>query len=240
MATIVVFSGAGLSAESGIPTFRDALGLWEQHRIEDVATPAGWHRDRSLVLRFYAQRLEKLWTCQPNAGHQALVRLESRHDVHHITQNVDTLLEKAGAASVWHLHGRLDQAKCEWHHRIPIRARGRFNCSYLTDLTKPIALGDTCPQCGGQLRPNVVWFEEAVDLREDELQRLITTADVFIGVGTSAQVYPAAGLLQIFADTPQKYFVDPKPDREVLVGYDVRQGTAAVELPRLVDELLQL
>jgi NAD-dependent deacetylase len=238
MACIVVFSGAGLSAESGIPTFRDALGLWEQHPIEDVATPGGWSRNRDLVLRFYAQRLEKLWSCQPNEGHHALVRLEERHDVHHITQNVDTLLETAGASNVWHLHGRIDQAKCEWHRSIPIRPRRKYSCTYLTTLSKPIAPGDTCPLCGGHLRPNVVWFEEAVDLRESDLQRLIATADVFIGVGTSAQVYPAAGLLQIFADTARKFFVDPHPAREALPGYDVRQGTAASILPRLVDDLL--
>lgn len=238
MARIVVFSGAGLSAESGIPTFRDALGLWEQHRIEDVATPAGWSRDRGLVLRFYAQRLEKLWTCEPNAGHRALVRLEAAHDVHHITQNVDTLLEAAGARQVWHLHGRLDQAKCEWHRSIPIRPRAKYRCTYVTTLARPIAPGDTCPECGGHLRPNVVWFEEAVDLREAELAHLVATADVFVGVGTSAQVYPAAGLLQVFADTPRKVFVDPHPAFEVLSGYDVRQGPAARELPLLVDEWL--
>jgi NAD-dependent deacetylase len=238
MATIVVFSGAGLSAESGIPTFRDALGLWEQHRIEDVATPAGWARDRELVLRFYAQRLEKAWACQPNAGHRALVRLEERHDVHHVTQNVDTLLEKAGATHVWHLHGRLDQAKCEWHNSIPIRPRGKFSCTYRTPLTRPIELGDLCPRCGGQLRPDVVWFEEAVDLQQSHLQQLIAKADVFIGVGTSAQVYPAAGLLQVFADTPRKYFVDPRPEPAALPGYDIRQGAAGIQLPLLVDDLL--
>jgi NAD-dependent deacetylase len=238
MACIVVFSGAGLSAESGIPTFRDALGLWEAHRIEDVATPGGWSRDRGLVLRFYAQRFARLQTCKPNPGHLALAALERTHDVHHITQNVDTLLESAGASQVWHLHGRLDQAKCEWHQAIPIRPRSRYRCHYLTTLQQPIALGDCCPWCGGQLRPNVVWFEEAVDMREAELQHLIATADVFIGVGTSAQVYPAAGLLQLFADTPRRWFVDPQPEFSLLRAYDVLRGTASQQLPRLVDELL--
>jgi NAD-dependent deacetylase len=237
--TLVVFSGAGLSAESGISTFRDSGGLWEQHRIEDVASPEGWQRNKKLVLDFYAQRFAKAMSCAPNPAHAAIAALQDDFDVVNITQNIDTLLERAGAKNVWHLHGRIDFQKCEHHFSIFADDDADFNCDYRAQISSPTRLGDLCPKCGGQLRPDVVWFGEAVDMRQDYLQTLIFKAEIFIGVGTSAQVYPAAGLLPLFRATPKKYFVDPRPAYDVLNGYEVLEGTASHQVPLLVKRLLQ-
>ncbi|MBC8044205.1 MAG: silent information regulator protein Sir2 [Rhizobacter sp.] len=247
---IVVFSGAGLSAESGIATFRASDGLWEQHRIEDVASPEGWQRDKRLVLEFYGARFTKMLECKPNAAHLAIAKLGRQHDVVCITQNIDGLLEDAGTSDVWHLHGRIDVAKCEFHHDIfgerredlfehaIIFGEQDYSCTYKTSITKPITLGDRCPKCGGQLRPDVVWFGEAVEMRQVYLKSLVETADVFIGVGTSAKVYPAAGLIPAFSRTPQKFFIDPAPAMELLRGFTVLEGTASGQLPPLVEKLL--
>ncbi len=237
METLVIFSGAGLSAESGVPTFRDANGLWEEHRIEDVASPEGWLRNRQLVLEFYTQRFLKERECLPNAAHHAIGRLYSRFNVINITQNIDTLLERAGSTNVWHLHGRIDFRKCERHYSIG-EWGGDFVCDYRTKIIAPIRLGELCPKCGAQLRPDVVWFGEAVDMHEDELQDLIRSAKIFIGIGTSAQVYPAAGLLRMFRHTQEKYFIDPHPNRDLLAGYTVLEGTAAVHMPVIADQLM--
>jgi NAD-dependent deacetylase len=238
--TIVIFSGAGLSAESGIPTFRDSGGLWEQHRIEDVASPEGWKRDPRLVLDFYAKRFRKQSECMPNPAHHAIAQLAQHHSVVNITQNIDTLLERAGCSGVWHLHGRIDMQKCEEHHSLAFPGSGdMYPCDFRSAIDRPIVLGDHCPKCGGQLRPDIVWFGEPVDMKEEELGRLVRTADIFIGVGTSAQVYPAAGLLSIFRNTPERYFVDPNPNYEVLQGFDVRKGSASSELPSLVKSLIR-
>jgi NAD-dependent deacetylase len=234
---IVIFSGAGLSAESGVPTFRDSNGLWEQHRVEDVASPDGWKRNAELVLKFYGERLEKMKTCLPNAAHQAIASLESQHEVINITQNIDTLLEQAGATTVWHLHGRIDTAKCEYHHEI-FGFNPHYLCDYKSPITKPITLADTCPKCNARVRPDVVWFGESVDMREDYLEELVETADVFIGVGTSAQVYPAAGLLTLFHDTPRKIFIDPNPAYAALHGFEVLAAKAADAFPDLVKRLV--
>ncbi len=235
---IVIFSGAGLSAESGIPTFRDSGGLWENFRIEDVASPEGWQRNPKLVLDFYAERFRKYKACQPNAAHYAIASLEQKYEVINITQNIDSLLEQAGCHNVWHLHGRADMQKCEWHYDIFADGDPRFRCTFKSPITQPIQWGDRCPKCGGQLRPDVVWFGEAVDMRHDYLEELIATAEVFIGIGTSAQVYPAAGLLTLFADTPKKFFVDPNPAMSLLYGFTVYQGSAAAEMPKLARLLL--
>lgn len=234
----VIFSGAGLSAESGLSTFRDSGGLWENHRIEDVASPEGWRRNPKLVLDFYAERFRRYRACQPNAAHYAIARLQDKFEVINITQNIDTLLEQAGCQTVWHLHGRADMQKCEWHYDIFANGDPRFRCDFKSPITKPIEWGDRCPKCGGQLRPDVVWFGEAVDMRQPYLEELIDTAEVFIGVGTSAQVYPAAGLLTLFADTPRKFFIDPNPAREVLYGYHIFKGKASEEMPKVVERLL--
>jgi NAD-dependent deacetylase len=235
---IVVFSGAGLSAESGIPTFRDSGGLWEQHRVEDVASPEGWVRDRSLVLQFYAMRFLKQKQCLPNPAHRAIAELSKHHSVTNITQNIDTLLERSGCSTVWHLHGRIDIQKCEFHQSLAFPFDEGFECDYRSAIEQPIRLGDTCPKCGGQLRPDIVWFGEPVDMREEYLTELVRSADMFIGIGTSAQVYPAAGILPMFRRTSEKYFIDPNPNEDLLEGYTVLKGSASEQLPKLVRMLI--
>ncbi|MCK9409089.1 MAG: Sir2 family NAD-dependent protein deacetylase [Bacteriovoracaceae bacterium] len=235
---IVIFSGAGLSAESGIPTFRDSGGLWEQHRIEDVASPEGWAQNKSMLLDFYAIRFHKQQACLPNPAHHAIADLSQHHTVTNITQNIDTLLERAGCKSVWHLHGRIDLQKCEYHHSLSFPYDTKYECDYRSLIERPILLGDECPKCGGQLRPDIVWFGEPVEMREDFLAELVELTDIFIGVGTSAQVYPAAGILSLFRRTEEKYFIDPHPNYEVLNGYQVIQGSASEQLPALVKRLL--
>ncbi|MEW5799560.1 MAG: Sir2 family NAD-dependent protein deacetylase [Bacteroidota bacterium] len=235
---IVIFSGAGLSAESGIPTFRDSGGLWEQHRIEDVASPEGWERNKKLVLDFYGMRFLKQLECKPNPAHEAIARLSQHHSVTNITQNIDTLLERSGSENVWHLHGRIDMQKCEFHHSLAYSFDSGFECDYKSQISSPIQLGDHCPKCGGQLRPDIVWFGEPVDMREEFLMELTKKADIFIGVGTSAQVYPAAGLLPMFRKTKEKYFIDPHPNYELLDGFTVLKGTASEQMPKLVEKLL--
>jgi len=235
---IVIFSGAGLSTESGIPTFRDSGGLWEQHRIEDVASPEGWARNKKIVLDFYAMRFIKQTECSPNPAHHAIAELSQHHSVVNITQNIDTLLERAGCDSVWHLHGRIDYQKCEFHRSLAFPEQYDFECDYKSQIIKPIQLGDLCPKCGGQLRPDIVWFGEPVDMREEFLMEQIRSADIFIGVGTSAQVYPAAGLLPMFRRTKEKYFIDPHPNYDLLDGYKVLKGSASEQLPKLVAKLL--
>ena len=233
MGKIVIFSGAGLSAESGIPTFRDAGGLWEGYRIEDVATPFGWIRNKQLVLDFYEERFLQMQKCKPNAAHLAIADLSSYFDVICITQNIDTLLEQAGVKEVWHLHGRIDYHKCEWHYSIgPIDAD--WQCDYRAATRSPTQIGDLCPKCNRQLRPDVVWFGEAVDMRTDRLYEIVSQVDAFIGVGTSATVYPAANLLRFFGDVKEKYFIDPNPAYDVLNGFTVIEGTAAQKVPELV------
>ncbi len=235
---IVIFSGAGLSAESGVPTFRESDGLWESHRIEDVASPEGWAKDVALVLDFYAKRFQKMKTCLPNPAHEAIAELSKHHYVVCITQNIDDLLERAGVKNVWHLHGRIDWKKCEFHEDIPAYRNDLFCCSYKDTISNPITLEDKCPQCGARVRPDVVWFGEAVNMQHDYLEDLVETTDVFIGVGTSAKVYPAAGLLNVFEQAPEKYFIDPKPAREVLAGFKVFDKKASEAIPTLVKSLI--
>lgn len=237
MKKIVVFSGAGLSAESGIPTFRDPNGIWENYKIEDIAAPIGWMRNKELVLDFYAQAFTQMQGCHPNAAHNAIDKLATIFDVVCITQNIDTLLEKAGVNDVWHLHGRIDYRKCEWHFSIP-PMDADWQCDYRSEITKPIKLGELCPTCGKQLRPDVVWFGEAADMRVDTLYEIVSKIDIFIGVGTSAQVYPAANLLKFFGDVKEKYFIDPNPAYEVLNGFTVIKGTASEKMPQLVEQLI--
>jgi len=242
MKTAVIFSGAGLSAESGIPTFRDANGLWENHRFEDVASPTGWRRDRSLVLRFYKLRYEALRAARPNPAHEAIARLQQQFHVVNVTQNVDDLLEQAGCAHVVHLHGMLTRRKCEWHRDISVLPDDpEFVCDYKASHTAAVELGELCPKCGGQLRPDVVWFGEAVDMHYEQLAALVDLVQredgVFICVGTSAQVYPAASLLELFAPVRRKYFVDRQPQR--VWDYTLIAGAAGEALPRLVEELLR-
>ncbi len=234
MKTVVVFSGAGLSKESGIPTFRDSLdGLWEQFKIEDVATPQGWKKDKQTVLDFYAARWRNVKDCEPNPAHYAIAKLQEKFKVVNITQNIDDLLERAGCQNVWHLHGQINQRKCEKHNNID----PSYKCKFLADHLKPVELNDLCPDCNSQLRPNVVWFEEPVDIDYDYLQELVDSTDIFIGCGTSAQVYPAANFLYYFSGAKVKIFIDPVvPAR--LKSFLCVEGAAAQWMPKIVEELL--
>lgn len=197
---IVVLTGAGISAESGIPTFRDANGLWEGYDIMEVATPQGWQKNKELVLDFYNQRRKAAVNAKPNAGHLALARLEAYFDVCIITQNIDNLHEQAGSSNIIHLHGELFKSRS----------------SLDPDLIYPIEgcdlnLGEKCEK-GSQLRPHVVWFGEAVPMIEPAAVEA-TTADIFMVVGTSLLVYPAAGLLDMVDEHVPKFIIDPKlPD----------------------------
>ena len=197
MKKIVVLTGAGISAESGIQTFRDADGLWENHNIEDVATPEGYRRNPSLVLRFYNERRQKLNEVEPNAGHKALVELEKKYKVSIVTQNVDDLHERAGSTSIWHLHGELR------------KARSSRNSNLVYDCDGDINLGDKAED-GSQLRPAIVWFGEDVPLIHNAAA-LVSEASVIIVVGSSMQVYPAAGLVSYAHGQARIYYVDPKP-----------------------------
>lgn len=242
MKKVIVFSGAGLSAESGIPTFRDGGGLWENHRVEDVADPQGWVRDRDLVLKFYEARFNSCQSVQPNEGHKALARLEEKYEVIHITQNVDNLLERAGCTNVTHLHGQLGTRRCEWHSDgTTLDGDPKYTCDYRAAQTEPVKAGDLCPKCGGHLRPDVVWFGEAVDFNYELYRDLAKELKYgvgghFIAVGTSGQVHPAAFLIPLFAQVPSKFIVNP--DARTIANYTLCKGKAGDELPKLVDKLL--
>ncbi|UII24938.1 NAD-dependent deacylase [Fulvivirga maritima] len=194
---VVVLTGAGISAESGIPTFRDADGLWEGHDVMEVASPQGWKKNRELVLDFYNQRRKAALHVQPNEGHAALVRMEEHFDVTVITQNIDNLHEKAGSSKVIHLHGQLFQSRSTLDE----------NLVYDMDHWE-LKIGDKCER-GSQLRPNVVWFGEMVPMMEVAAKETYE-ADFFIVVGTSLYVYPAAGLLDLVDDDIPKFIVDRK------------------------------
>ncbi|MFD2551016.1 NAD-dependent deacetylase [Bizionia sediminis] len=197
MKHLVVLSGAGMSAESGIKTFRDADGLWEGHDVMQVASVEGFHDNPALVLDFYNQRRRQLLTVKPNQAHKALAALESHYKVSIITQNVDDLHERAGSTNVIHLHGEL------------FKARSTHNSGAIMDWKTDIKLGDTCEN-GHQIRPHIVWFGEAVPMIETAME-ICKTADVLLVVGTSMQVYPAASLVHYVPDNIPIYFVDPNP-----------------------------
>jgi len=191
---IVVLSGAGISAESGIKTFRDSNGLWEEHRIEDVATPSGWLKNRQLVLDFYNQRRKQLLNCKPNRAHVALAELEKKYEVAIITQNVDNLHELGGSTKIVHLHGEL------------LKARSTADENLVYNWPRDILPGDTCEK-GSQLRPHIVWFGEAVPKMEEAIP-LVQEADIFVVVGTSLLVYPAAGLINYTRYETPKWLID--------------------------------
>jgi NAD-dependent deacetylase len=202
---IVVLTGAGMSAESGVMTFRGNGGLWENHRIEDVATPEAFARNPELVLRFYNQRRAQLNQVEPNAGHLALAKLEKNHEVKIITQNVDDLHERAGSTQVLHLHGKLREVRSVRNPEMVLPWTGDLN------------LGDTGPN-GAQLRPNIIWFGEAVPAM-DEAVEIARTAEHFLIIGTSLQVYPAASLYRYIAPGIPCTYIDPSPNRD---GLDAR------------------
>jgi NAD-dependent deacetylase len=193
---IVVLTGAGISAESGLKTFRDSDGLWEGYKIEDVATPRGWKKNPQLVLDFYNQRRQNVLDAQPNAAHFGLAELEKDFDVHIITQNIDDLHERAGSTNVLHLHGEI------------VKMRSEKNDQLIYDIRSDIQLNDRAED-GAQLRPHIVWFEEPVPKIEEAIP-VVYSADIFIVVGTSLVVYPAAGLLNYVELNTPKYIIDKK------------------------------
>jgi NAD-dependent deacetylase len=194
---IVVLSGAGISAESGIKTFRDSDGLWEGHAVSDVATPEGWSKNPELVLDFYNQRRKQLLEVQPNRGHQIIAALENDFEVSIITQNVDNLHEKSGSTSVIHLHGEL------------LKVRSVANPNYILDWQQDLYLGDVDTE-GNQLRPDIVWFGEEVPTIELAIS-MVQNADILLIIGTSLQVYPAASLIHYAKPTIPTYYIDPNP-----------------------------
>ena len=224
MQTIVVLSGAGISADSGLKTFRDSDGLWEGHRVEEVATPEAFARNPQLVLDFYNQRRRQLIQAAPNAAHYALARLAEHHRVRIITQNVDNLHERAGSREVLHLHGELT------------KLRSTADEDYVIDWTGDQTLADTDPQ-GHLLRPHIVWFGEAVPLIETAIE-WVSAADIVLVVGTSLKVYPAAGLLQYAPPEAERHLIDPKPPAG-LRDVSVIAKRASEGVPTWVDALLQ-
>jgi NAD-dependent deacetylase len=193
---IVVLTGAGVSAESGLKTFRDSDGLWEGYNIEDVATPRAWKKDPQLVLDFYNMRRKNVAAAAPNLAHTSLAALEKDFDVHIITQNIDDLHERAGSTKVLHLHGEI------------FKMRSEKNESLVKEIRGDIHLGD-CAEDGCQYRPNIVWFEEPVPKIEEAIP-IVKTADIFVVVGSSLVVYPAAGLVNYAAWEIPKFIVDKK------------------------------
>jgi NAD-dependent deacetylase len=225
MKNLVVLTGAGISAESGISTFRDTGGLWEQYAIEDVATPEGWMKNKALVTDFYNQRRKQLLHVQPNYGHIALVELEKQFHVFVITQNVDNLHERAGSSSVLHLHGELTKVRSEKYENLIYE---------LTPDKYEVKIGDLCEK-GHQLRPHIVWFGEAVPMIEEAIQ-IMQKADILAIIGTSLNVYPAAGLLYYIQTNTPIYLIDPNdvPVKWRNV-YHIKKGAS-----RGVKELIQL
>ncbi len=226
MQKIVVLSGAGISAESGISTFRDNNGLWENHKIEEVATPEAWEMNRELVVKFYNMRRKQLLEVDPNAGHRALVKLEENFDVQIITQNVDDLHERAGSSNVLHLHGELK------------KVRSTLDSSLVYTMEDwELKIGDVCEK-GSQLRPHIVWFGEEVpniSLAAD----MVSKADCLIVVGTSLNVYPAAGLIHEVRQNIPIYLVDPSNvDTGFLKEVKIIQANAGEGLTSLVNDLL--
>ncbi len=224
MKHIVVLTGAGVSAESGIKTFRDADGLWEGHDIMEIASPQGWENNQLKVLDFYNKRRRQLLEVQPNPAHYALAKLEEKYKVSIITQNVDDLHERAGSSNVLHLHGEL------------LKVRSTFDEDLVMDWRTDLKIGDFCEH-NYQLRPHVVWFGEAVPMFQ-RAAGVTEQADILLIIGTSMQVYPAAGLMDMVRPLTQVFFIDPKPAISAGRNITVIQENAATGVPQLVDRLL--
>lgn len=225
----VILTGAGISAESGIPTFRDANGLWEGHDVHEVASPQGWSKNPELVLRFYNLRRKAAWNAIPNAAHLALVELEKHCLVIIITQNVDSLHEKAGSSHVIHLHGELRK----------VRSTGNPNLVYDYE-DRPISIGDCCAE-GYQLRPHIVWFGEEVPLIHLAVH-LSQKADFFLVIGTSLQVYPAASLIDCSPKQAFKYVIDRRlpPLERSYHNLNLIEECSTTGVPKAVDQIIQL
>ncbi len=224
---LVVLTGAGISAESGIKTFRDSDGLWEGHNVMDVATPEGWRKNQALVLDFYNQRRKQLHEVEPNLGHKILADLEKHFEVYIITQNVDNLHEKAGSTNVLHLHGEL------------FKVRSVKDKNYILDWKTDLNKTDV-DKNGFQLRPHIVWFGEDVPALEEALE-ITQNADFFAVIGTSLQVYPAAGLVEYTPPNIPIYYIDPNPGtmQNVNNKVEIIPLKASEGLPLLKDRLLK-
>jgi len=228
MKKLVILTGAGMSSESGIKTFRDSGGLWEEYDVSEVATPEAWMKNRELVLRFYNERRQQLAASKPNEGHLGLARLEKYFDVQIITQNIDDLHERAGSSRILHLHGELTKA------RSTVDPGLTYNIGY-----KDIKPGDNCEK-GSQLRPHIVWFGEEVPMM-DEAANITGDADIFVVVGSSLNVYPAAGLISYAPAKASLWLIDPKEvvlpvNRKV----EVIREVASVGVSVLTEKLLDL
>lgn len=225
---LLVFSGAGVSAESGLKTFRDQGGLWEDYDISEVATPQAWQANRDLVLKFYNMRKKQLFKVSPNAAHKAIAELENYFDVEVITQNIDDLHERAGSTKVTHLHGELRKVQSEKYPNL------------VYDFEKvEIEIGDLCEK-GHQLRPHVVWFGEAVPMMEKAYE-IASNAELFIVVGTSLNVYPAAGIINFVPKNAKCWLIDPKSNEYQLPKkWKLIQDKAGVAMPNLLGELKKL
>ena len=228
MKKIVVLTGAGMSAESGINTFRDSDGLWEGHDIMEVASPIGWQKNREKVLDFYNKRRAQLLTVFPNEAHKALVELENKYQVTIITQNVDDLHERAGSSQVLHLHGEL------------LKVRSTKNPNLIYDWKQALNLGHLCEE-NSQLRPHIVWFGESVHLFDEALE-ITSDADILIIIGTSMQVYPAAHLINCAKPEIPIYFIDPKPfvQQNQYKNLTVLAEKASVGVVKVVNQLICL
>jgi NAD-dependent deacetylase len=226
MKNIVILTGAGISAESGLKTFRDANGLWEGHDVMEVASPEGFENNPELVLDFYNQRRKQLATVVPNKAHVALVELERHHNVQIITQNVDDLHERAGSSNILHLHGEL------------LKARSTLSEVDIFGCRQDIKIGDLCKK-GYQIRPHIVWFGEAVPLLKEAIS-LTEKAAILIIIGTSMQVYPAASLINFVESDVPIYFIDPNPniDTKSQPNLTVITKTAVEGVPSLVASLI--
>ena len=216
MKKMVVLTGAGMSAESGLQTFRDANGLWEGHNVMDVATPEAFERDPKLVLEFYNQRRRQLLNVLPNNAHHNLKELEKYFNIHIITQNVDDLHERAGSSQIVHLHGELRKVRSYTNEKIVL------------EWSKDLYLGDV-DKNGDQLRPHIVWFGEAVPQLENAIE-ITKQADVLVIIGTSMQVYPAASLIHYVSSNTPIYFIDPAPSiskntNTTIIKSGAQQGT---------------
>lgn len=227
MKRIAILTGAGMSAESGLKTFRDSDGLWENHNVYDVATPEAFARDPELVLNFYNERRQQVLEAKPNKAHEALAELEKYFDVNIITQNIDNLHERAGSTQVLHLHGEIDFARSSADESLIYPLNG-----------SAIKIGDTCEK-GSQLRPYIVWFGEPVPMIEKAIP-MVEMADIVMVIGTSLAVYPAAGLVNYAPPVADKFYIDPKGLHGVNIhDFTIIQKKAGEGVPLLVNQLMK-
>ena len=226
MKKLVVFSGAGISAESGLKTFRDSDGLWENYNVMEVATPQAWQSNPALVLEFYNQRRKQALEAQPNEAHNSIVQLEQRYEVQVVTQNIDDLHERAGSTKVLHLHGEIRNSRSSSNPSLVYQIEG-----------EKLQIGEKC-ETGSQLRPDIVWFGEPVPNME-KAHGIVSEAEILLIVGTSLNVYPAAGLIHFASQKCKKYLVDPKDVKITDVeNLEFLQEKAGTGVPKVVAKLL--